>query len=258
MHVSDATLGARMRAQTLRSQAPVWSGPLASLTILRGCQRSMGWRRRRRRCRRCVRMLRPSALHAGRGKRGVHARGRPPTSSFIPGIRAHASTQGAHAVHAGAGGPTLCLPTPSGPPPPPRPQPDGPGATYGKKLTELAKSDPQAFICHYYNFYFAHTAGGRMIGNKVRGRQHDWERRVWTAAWPGTRRVGGGLCYSHARGGSAWRVHTCPASPSLLLLWSLRRDSCKGTGVILHPVISRGLACIRASATQWKCVSGCV
>jgi heme oxygenase len=35
-------------------------------------------------------------------------------------------------------------------------------------VTELAKSDPQAFICHYYNFYFAHTAGGRMIGNKVR------------------------------------------------------------------------------------------
>jgi len=49
----------------------------------------------------------------------------------------------------------------------PAPQPDGPGATYGKKLTELAKSDPQAFICHYYNFYFAHTAGGRMIGNKI-------------------------------------------------------------------------------------------
>ena len=26
---------------------------------------------------------------------------------------------------------------------------------------------PQAFICHFYNVYFAHTAGGRMIGKKV-------------------------------------------------------------------------------------------
>lgn len=23
-------------------------------------------------------------------------------------------------------------------------------------------------MCHYYNYYFAHTAGGRMIGSKVR------------------------------------------------------------------------------------------
>lgn len=45
---------------------------------------------------------------------------------------------------------------------------DGPGAAYAQLVTGLAKSDPQAFICHYYNFYFAHTAGGRMIGNKVR------------------------------------------------------------------------------------------
>ncbi|KAL6754134.1 putative heme oxygenase HO1 [Haematococcus lacustris] len=45
--------------------------------------------------------------------------------------------------------------------------PDSPGAQYAAKVTALAKSDPPAFICHYYNFYFAHTAGGRMIGNKV-------------------------------------------------------------------------------------------
>lgn len=47
-------------------------------------------------------------------------------------------------------------------------QADGPGATYAKLVRELADKDPAAFICHYYNFYFAHTAGGRMIGNKVR------------------------------------------------------------------------------------------
>ena len=36
-------------------------------------------------------------------------------------------------------------------------------------LGDLAVSNPPAFICHYYNTYFAHTAGGRMIGNKVAG-----------------------------------------------------------------------------------------
>lgn len=44
---------------------------------------------------------------------------------------------------------------------------DGPGATYGKMISDLADTDPQAFIAHFYNFYFAHTAGGRMIGSKV-------------------------------------------------------------------------------------------
>ena len=34
-------------------------------------------------------------------------------------------------------------------------------------LRELASSDPAAFICHFYNFYFAHTAGGKMIGARV-------------------------------------------------------------------------------------------
>jgi len=34
-------------------------------------------------------------------------------------------------------------------------------------LRQLAKDNPQAFLCHFYNIYFAHTAGGRMIGTKV-------------------------------------------------------------------------------------------
>eukprot|EP00890_Picochlorum_soloecismus_P002508 jgi/Picsp_1/3258/NSC_06098-R1_heme oxygenase 1 len=46
-------------------------------------------------------------------------------------------------------------------------QEDSPGTLYASKLRELAESNPPAFICHYYNFYFAHTAGGRMIGKKV-------------------------------------------------------------------------------------------
>lgn len=52
---------------------------------------------------------------------------------------------------------------------PPEPKADGPGHTYASFLTALAKDDAPAFICHYYNFYFAHTAGGRMIGSKVAG-----------------------------------------------------------------------------------------
>jgi heme oxygenase len=50
---------------------------------------------------------------------------------------------------------------------PPEPKADSPGNTYAAFLTELAQTDAPAFICHYYNFFFAHTAGGRMIGSKV-------------------------------------------------------------------------------------------
>ncbi|XP_027329917.1 heme oxygenase 1, chloroplastic-like isoform X2 [Abrus precatorius] len=47
------------------------------------------------------------------------------------------------------------------------PEPSSPGLTYAQYLKELSVKDPQAFICHFYNIYFAHTAGGRMIGKKV-------------------------------------------------------------------------------------------
>ncbi|XP_028753849.1 heme oxygenase 1, chloroplastic-like [Neltuma alba] len=47
------------------------------------------------------------------------------------------------------------------------PEPSTPGLTYAQYLKELSENDPQAFICHFYNIYFAHTAGGRMIGRKV-------------------------------------------------------------------------------------------
>ncbi|MED6179881.1 Heme oxygenase 1 [Stylosanthes scabra] len=47
------------------------------------------------------------------------------------------------------------------------PAPSSPGLNYAKYLKELSESDQQAFICHFYNFYFAHSAGGRMIGRKV-------------------------------------------------------------------------------------------
>ncbi|KAK6945103.1 hem oxygenase-like [Dillenia turbinata] len=47
------------------------------------------------------------------------------------------------------------------------PEPSSPGVEYACHLEELSEVDPQAFVCHYYNVYFAHSAGGRMIGRKV-------------------------------------------------------------------------------------------
>ena len=49
----------------------------------------------------------------------------------------------------------------------PEPKPAGPGATYVALLERLAADDVPAFMCHFYNFTFAHTAGGRMIGKAV-------------------------------------------------------------------------------------------
>ncbi|KAL5975830.1 Heme oxygenase 1 [Asimina triloba] len=47
------------------------------------------------------------------------------------------------------------------------PQPSSPGISYAQLLEKLSEKDPPAFICHFYNVYFAHSAGGRMIGKKV-------------------------------------------------------------------------------------------
>lgn len=47
------------------------------------------------------------------------------------------------------------------------PAPGGPGHAYAGFLRNLSATSPPAFLCHYYNFYFAHTAGGRMIGAQV-------------------------------------------------------------------------------------------
>lgn len=52
------------------------------------------------------------------------------------------------------------------------PEPSSPGLTYAQYLKELSVKDPQAFICHFYNIYFAHSAGGRMIGKKVTKHMH--------------------------------------------------------------------------------------
>ncbi|KAL5538909.1 hypothetical protein UlMin_045050 [Ulmus minor] len=39
------------------------------------------------------------------------------------------------------------------------PEPSTPIVNYAKYLKELSEKDPQAFICHFYNIYFAHSPG---------------------------------------------------------------------------------------------------
>jgi hypothetical protein len=48
-----------------------------------------------------------------------------------------------------------------------RPPVGTPGREYAQLLYQVSKTSIPAFICHYYNFYFAHTAGGRMIGKQM-------------------------------------------------------------------------------------------
>lgn len=43
------------------------------------------------------------------------------------------------------------------------------GKTYAEELKNMVRSDEDIpeFMCHYYNYYFAHLAGGRMIGKQM-------------------------------------------------------------------------------------------
>ncbi|XP_057786293.1 probable inactive heme oxygenase 2, chloroplastic [Salvia miltiorrhiza] len=47
------------------------------------------------------------------------------------------------------------------------PEPSNPGATYVQHLEELAEKSPPLFLCHFYNIYFSHIAGGQVISRKV-------------------------------------------------------------------------------------------
>ncbi len=51
-------------------------------------------------------------------------------------------------------------------------------------LVQLAKDDPPVFMCHFYNIYFAHTAGGRMIGTKIASMLLDsWELNFYKVGY---------------------------------------------------------------------------
>ncbi|KAK4532628.1 hypothetical protein CCYA_CCYA13G3485 [Cyanidiococcus yangmingshanensis] len=47
------------------------------------------------------------------------------------------------------------------------PEPTDAARRYIDYLRELFERSPEAVLCHWYNFYFAHTAGGRMIGRNM-------------------------------------------------------------------------------------------
>nr|GLL18230.1 probable inactive heme oxygenase 2, chloroplastic [Ipomoea trifida] len=47
------------------------------------------------------------------------------------------------------------------------PEPSNPGGDYSKYLEELAETNPPLFLCHFYNIYFSHIAGGQVIAKKV-------------------------------------------------------------------------------------------
>lgn len=50
-----------------------------------------------------------------------------------------------------------------------RPEVGMAGGRYAQELKDMVKSDEDIpeFMCHYYNYYFAHLAGGRMIGKQM-------------------------------------------------------------------------------------------
>ncbi|XP_028802952.1 probable inactive heme oxygenase 2, chloroplastic [Neltuma alba] len=47
------------------------------------------------------------------------------------------------------------------------PDPSSPGLSYAKYLEELAENSAPLFLCHLYNIYFSHIAGGQVIARKV-------------------------------------------------------------------------------------------
>ncbi|KAM6544559.1 hypothetical protein CsatB_025295 [Cannabis sativa] len=47
------------------------------------------------------------------------------------------------------------------------PEPTNVGVSYGKYLEELAEKNAPMFLCHFYNIYFSHIAGGQIIAKQV-------------------------------------------------------------------------------------------
>ncbi|XP_074279302.1 putative inactive heme oxygenase 2, chloroplastic isoform X2 [Silene latifolia] len=47
------------------------------------------------------------------------------------------------------------------------PEPSNPGITYAAYLKELSGKSAPLFLCHFYNSYFSHIAGGQVIAKQV-------------------------------------------------------------------------------------------
>ncbi|KAF8410028.1 hypothetical protein HHK36_002548 [Tetracentron sinense] len=74
------------------------------------------------------------------------------------------------------------------------PEPSSPGISYAQYLEEIAEKSAPLFLCHFYNIYFAHIAGGQVIAKQVsemllEGRElefYRWEGDV-TVLWKDVR-----------------------------------------------------------------------
>ncbi|CAI9115775.1 OLC1v1016768C2 [Oldenlandia corymbosa var. corymbosa] len=64
------------------------------------------------------------------------------------------------------------------------PEPSPPGVTYASYLEELAEKTPPLFLCHFYNIYFSHVAGGQVITKKVSEKLFEG-RELEFCAWEG-------------------------------------------------------------------------
>ncbi|KAL6316060.1 hypothetical protein AAG906_015567 [Vitis piasezkii] len=47
------------------------------------------------------------------------------------------------------------------------PPPSNPGVSYAQYLEEIAEKSAPLFLCHFYNIYFSHIAGGQVIARRV-------------------------------------------------------------------------------------------
>ncbi|KAL8029969.1 hypothetical protein ABFX02_14G257000 [Erythranthe guttata] len=64
------------------------------------------------------------------------------------------------------------------------PEPSNPGTTYAQYLEELAEKTPPLFLCHLYNIYFSHIAGGQVIAKQVSKKLLE-ERELEFYKWEG-------------------------------------------------------------------------
>lgn len=66
------------------------------------------------------------------------------------------------------------------------PEPTAAATSYITYMRNLLENKPESLLCHWYNYYFAHSAGGRMIGRLMQDRLfagrsfafYEWETDV--------------------------------------------------------------------------------
>ncbi|EXB75605.1 putative inactive heme oxygenase 2 [Morus notabilis] len=64
------------------------------------------------------------------------------------------------------------------------PEPSNPGVSYSKYLEQLAERSAPLFLCHFYNIYFSHIAGGQVIVQQLSEKLLDG-RELEFSKWEG-------------------------------------------------------------------------